>query len=113
MSSESCTPSISAQTGLAVITRNEVDPHSIGAGRHVTVAPANWTAGTSPYTFTALPYDCVFVITTVGGMTALTMDSQALFNGTFSVGQLVYVGAGHSLIATWATTAPHFQVIPQ
>lgn len=112
LAGESATPSISAQTGLAVITRNELDPHPVTGNRHVTVPKGAWTAGTSPYTFTALPYDCVFVITTTGGMTALTLDGQALFNGSFSIGQQVYVGAGHSLIATWATTAPVFEVLP-
>ena len=71
------------------------------------------TAGTSPYTFPLLPYDAIYVITTVGGMTALTLDSQALFGGTFAVGQQIYVGANHALIATWATTASIFQVLPE
>jgi hypothetical protein len=108
----SCTPSISAQTGIAVITSNEIDVHGLGAGRHVTVPAGSWTAGTSPYTFAALPYDAVWVLTTVGGMTALTLDGQALFNASFAVGNMIYVAAGHSLVATWATTAPVFQVLP-
>jgi hypothetical protein len=57
----------------------------------VTVPKAAWTAGTSPYTFAAQPFDATFVITTVGGMTALTLDGQAIFNGSFSVGQQVSV----------------------
>ena len=78
----------------------------------MTVPKGSWTAGASPFTFTPLAYPAIFVVTTVAGMTALTLDGQALFNGAFSVGQQVYVGAGHSLIATWATTAPVFQVLP-
>ena len=75
-------------------------------------AKSSVTAGTSPYTFPLLPYDAVYVITTVGGMTALTLDGQALFNATFSVGQQIYVAANHTLIATWAATAPVFEILP-
>lgn len=70
------------------------------------------TAGSSPYTFPTLPYDAVYVITTVGGMSALTLDTQSLFNGSFTVGQQVYVAARHTLIATWTTTAPVFEILP-
>lgn len=112
LAGRSSAPSITAQTGLAVITGNELNPQSL-SGWHVTVPAAAWTAGTSPYSFPQLPYACVFVITAAGGMTSLTLDGQALFGGSFSAGQQVYVGAGHSLVATWATTAPVFQVLPQ
>lgn len=71
------------------------------------------TAGTSPYTLPPLPYDAIYVITTVGGMTALTLDGQALFNASFSVGQQIYVAAGHTLVATWASNASVFKVLPQ
>lgn len=99
--------------GLAVVTSGEQDETGSSTGvKHVTAAPAATSAGASPYTFTPLLYPAVYVITTVGGMTALTLDGQALFNGSFSIGQQVYVGAGHSLVATWATTAPVFQVLP-
>ena len=112
LTSQTSVPVISTQAGMNVITMNELDPQSQGPGRHVTVPPGSWTAGTSPYTFTALPYAATFVITTVGGMTALTLDGQALFNASFTVGQQVLVPAGHSVIATWATTAPVFRVLP-
>jgi len=73
-------------------------------------------AGRSPYTFPALPYPAIYVITTTGRMTALTLDGQALFGGVFSAGQQVYVGANHTLIATWATilpvNAPVFEILP-
>ena len=49
------------------------------------VSTSSATAGSSPYTFPALPYDAVYVITAVGGMAALTLDAQALFDGSFSV----------------------------
>ena len=77
------------------------------------VAISSVTAGTSPYSFAALPFDAVYVITTVGGMTALKLNTQALFNGSFSVGQNVFVGANNTLQATWATTAPVFEIVPQ
>ena len=68
------------------------------------------TAGTSPFTFT-YPYKTIFVITTIGGMSSLTLDGQALFNGVFALGQIIYVGAMHPLIATWTATAPIFEVL--
>ena len=46
-------------------------------------------------------------------MSALTLDGHALFNGSFSVGQDVYVTAGHTLVPTFTGTAPVFEVIPQ
>jgi Pectate lyase superfamily protein len=101
---------------IAVISKYEVDRTGLYTPTHVLhVAPAKFasTAGTSPFTFTVNQYDCVYVLTTVGGMTALTLDGQALFNGSFSVGQTIFVGAGHKLIATWATTAPVFEILPQ
>jgi hypothetical protein len=69
------------------------------------------TAGASPYTFPLLPYDAIYVITTVGGMTALTLDGQSLAPIS-AVGDQISVPANHTLIATWATTAPVFEVIP-
>jgi hypothetical protein len=73
------------------------------------------TAGTSPYTF-QLPYNAIFVITTVGGMTVLAVEgrsgSQAIFNGSFSVGQNFFVPAQTQVIVTWSTTAPVFEIIP-
>lgn len=95
-----------------VITKYEQDETGSTASRHITVAASSSTAGTSPYSYVGMPYARVFVITTVGGMTALTLDGQALFNGSFSVGQSIFVGAGHTLIATWATTAPVFELLP-
>jgi hypothetical protein len=44
-------------------------------------------------------------------MTVLTLDGQALFGGVFSVGQIVYVPAMHPLIATWAASAPVFEIL--
>jgi hypothetical protein len=101
---------------IAVISKYEIDRTGLYSPTHVLhVAPAKFasTAGTSPFTFVVNQYDCVYVLTTVGGMTALTLDGQALFNGSFTVGQQIYVGAGHTLIATWATTAPIFEILPQ
>ena len=76
------------------------------------VAIFSVTSGASPYTFPLLPYNAVYVLTTIGGMSALTLDGQALFNATFSIGQQVYVAANHTLTATWATTAPVFAILP-
>ncbi len=75
------------------------------------VAKSSITAGTSPYTLPLLPYDAIYVITTVGGMTALTLDGQALAP-IAAVGDNYYVAANHTLIATWATTAPIFEILP-
>jgi hypothetical protein len=72
-------------------------------------APA--TAGSSPYTFPYLPYKTIYVLTTIAGMTALTLDGQALFGGVFAVGQQILVGPMHPLIATWAATAPVFEIM--
>ncbi len=112
LTTQSSSPNAATLAGLAVITSREINNKNIATGWHVTPAPASLTAGASPYTFPQWPYDVLLVLTTVGGMTALTLDGQALFNGSFSVGQVVPVKAGHTLVATWATTAPVFQVIP-
>ena len=75
------------------------------------IAASSSSAGASPYTY-QLQYDAIFVITDVGGMTSLALDGQELYNGTYSVGQPITVHAMHSLVATWATTAPTFQILP-
>jgi hypothetical protein len=72
---------------------------------------ASQTAGTSPFTFPWLPYNTIYVLKTIAGMTALTLDGQALFGGVFAVGQTFFVGAMHTLIATWAATAPVFEIL--
>lgn len=104
------TYSLSAKTGLAVISRNENDPRSYGASAHVTVPAASMTAGTSPYTYPVQPFDCVYICTSAGGMTGLTLDGTAISTST---GVPIRVEAYHALIATWATTAPVFRCIPQ
>ena len=75
------------------------------------VSKSSATAGSSPYTFPALPYDAVYVITTVGGLSALTLDGTAVAP-IAAVGDQFYVAANHVLIATWAATAPVFEILP-
>ncbi|MGA8604973.1 MAG: right-handed parallel beta-helix repeat-containing protein [Thermoplasmata archaeon] len=69
------------------------------------------TAGASIYTFPLLPFDAVYVMTTVGGISALTLDGQGL-GSSFFPGLQVFVGANHTLTAKWATTAPVFSILP-
>lgn len=107
------TYSLTAKTGIVVRTENEVDTIGWGANAHVTVPKAAVVAGASPFTYPLQPFDCYYVLTAVAGLSALTLDGQALFGGVFVVGQSVYVGANHSLVATWAGAAPTFELIPQ
>lgn len=109
------TYSLTARTGVAVITHDEQDPQTGFAGaRHVTVPAGPLTAGASPYTFPVQPFDAIYVLTTLGGMTALTLDGISVLQPTPAnqVGIPIFVGRQKSLIATWATTAPVFQVLP-
>lgn len=103
------TYSLSAKTGIAVFTRDEVDARGFGTSAHVKVPNAALVAGASPYTFPSYPFECVYVCTTVGGMTGLTLNGVAV---SIVVGVPIFAGVNSVLIATWVTTAPTFNVIP-
>jgi hypothetical protein len=100
---------VSTRTGMAVLTRDEVDTQGTYAGRHVTPANGTVTAGASPFTFGAQPFDCIYTCTTVGGMTALSLNGVAT---AVAANIPIFVRASSTLIATWATTAPTFTVCP-
>ncbi len=74
-------------------------------------APANTalTAGASPYTFPTYPYDAMILIGSTGGMTSLAVKGTGI---STSAGSTFFVKAGTSVVATWATTAPTFEIIP-
>jgi parallel beta-helix repeat protein len=75
-------------------------------------APSNGvlTAGASPWSSTVQTVDCLVVLTTVAGITALTLKGVAL---PMTLGSSFFLKAGQFFIATWATTAPVFTFIPQ
>lgn len=99
----------SGANGCAIITSNELDVTGYGTNRHVTVPPTSFNAGASPYTLPAYPFDVTVVITTVNGLSAMTLDSTAV---AITVGSSIRVPSGHTLIMTWAVTAPVIEVIP-
>lgn len=113
LTAQSSSPNAATLAGFAIITSREINDKNIASGWHVAPAPVSLTAGATPYTFPQWPYDVLLVMTSLGDMSALTLDGQALFNGTFSIGQMISVRAGHTLVATYTSTAPVFQVIPQ
>ena len=67
------------------------------------------TAGASPYTLLTYQYDAMITITATGGMTGLTVNGVSV---STSVGSSFFVKPGTTVVATWATTAPTFEVIP-
>jgi hypothetical protein len=102
--------SVVTRTGMAVMTRDEVDTQGTYAGRHVMPATGSLTAGASPHTFPTLPFDVNYICTTPGGMTALSSRGIAC---SISAGIPVPVKAGTAVLtATWTTTAPTFAVCP-
>ncbi len=74
-------------------------------------APANaaLTAGASPYTFPTYPYDANFVVTSAGGMTNFSIKGVEM---PITTNTTVFVKAGTTVAATWATTAPTFEIVP-
>jgi hypothetical protein len=82
-----------------------------------TFAATSQTAGANAWTSTALPYDSIWVVTTIGGATNIILDGSGgtgigVPAGTFQVGMNFFVGAGHVVYVTWATTAPVFAIRP-
>lgn len=77
----------------------------------VSPAASAVTAGASPYTFPVVAYDTTVFITTVNGLSALTLDGNTV--APIAVNDWVYVPANHTLIATWAVTAPVFEIDPR
>jgi hypothetical protein len=75
-------------------------------------APANvvMTAGASPWTPKPLNFDCLYVVTSTGGLSALTTNGISLQT---SVNAAFFLRAGKTFTATWATTAPAFTCVPQ
>lgn len=74
--------------------------------------PANvvMTAGASPWTSKPMNFDCLYVVTTAGGLTALTTNGVSLQT---SASTAFFLGAGKSFSATWANKAPALTCIPQ
>ena len=69
------------------------------------------TAGASPWTATTLNFiDATWLLGTANGITGITLDG---FTVSISPNTPIFVKAGHTLIVTWATTAPVFTVISQ
>jgi hypothetical protein len=82
------------------------------SGSPIGYAPANnpLMAGPSPWTSTAQITDSLVVLTTVAGITALTVGGVTM---PITANSSFFLKAGHQFIATWATTAPVFTFIPQ
>lgn len=75
-------------------------------------APANvvTTAGASPWAAKPLNFDCLYVVTAAGGLSALTTGGVSL---QASAGTSFFIGAGRTFAATWAGAAPVFTCVPQ
>jgi hypothetical protein len=82
------------------------------SGSPIGYAPANnpLTAGASPWTSTPQITDSLVVLTTIGGISALTVSGVVL---PTTVTSSFFLKAGHSFVATWTVTAPVFTFIPQ
>lgn len=68
------------------------------------------TAGASAYTVPAQPYPYIFLLQAANGISAMTLDGVAV---PITINQPILVNPGHTLIVTWATTAPTFKELPQ
>lgn len=78
---------------------------------NLTVANHQVTAGASPYTYTnndGVPE--LVMITTVGGLSALTYKGQT--GAAITAGIPFLLGPGETMVFTWTTTAPVFQALP-
>jgi hypothetical protein len=102
---------ISSASGQVVLSRDEIDAGSYGAGRHVTPPKASITAGSSPYSYGPYPFDAVLVVTTAGSASAVTLGGQSI-GSSLSSNQVIYLPRGNILQVTWATTAPVLEVVP-
>lgn len=76
----------------------------------LSISNSSVIAGISPYTFPLLGYDSEYVLTTVGGLTSLTVNGQTR-TPMNTIGNGVTVFANQPVVATWATTAPVFEII--
>lgn len=97
---------------LTSVLLQTVRPTSFYAAHNIGYNPpsvSSLAAGSSPYTFPALPYDAVYVLRAANGIRQLTLDGQDL---AMTVGMPVFVGANHALTAAWALTAPVFEILP-
>jgi hypothetical protein len=75
------------------------------------VAKFAQTAGGSPYSFKA-HYDCTIVITSIPGtISSITIGGQTILNGSYAVGNTFHLPANVTMVVTWATTAPVFEVV--
>lgn len=74
------------------------------------VSSSSITAGTSPYTFPTQPYKRRLVLTTANGISALTLNGTSI---SISPNIPIEIIPTDTLIATWATTAPIFEEIPE
>jgi hypothetical protein len=108
--SGSAPSAVSNQTlssGQTILAKNIKFINNNYAGN--TFAEYSVTAGTSPYTFPLLPNDTIYILTTANGISGLTLDGQSV---TTTANIRIFVGAGHTLVATWSSTASVFEVIP-
>lgn len=67
------------------------------------------TAGASPFTIPAKPYPYLYQLLAANGLTTSTLDGATIPN-TVNLPILVY--PGHTVVLTWATTAPTYKVLP-
>jgi hypothetical protein len=68
------------------------------------------TAGASPFTIPQQGYNYLFVLQAANGLSSATLDGVTV---TLTANVPVPMKAGHTLILTWATTAPTYKVVPQ
>lgn len=72
--------------------------------------PGTVTAGASPYTDPAQAYPYLFELEALNGGTAITLDAVTMPTTAHIP---ILVNPGHTLILTWAATAPTYKRIPQ
>jgi len=97
----------SVTTKVSVVGANDIVEGNVG---YNPVASATFTAGASPYTYTnADHYTENVVLTTVGGISALTCNGIA--GWAITLGSTCTLWPGQTMAITWSTTAPVFTKI--
>ena len=78
-------------------------------GYNPQAATTGETAGVSPFTVPLKPYDRVVSVTTLNGISAMTLDGTAV---SILIDVPIFVAANHTLVMTWAVTAPLYAELP-
>ena len=96
--------------GITTPVAGEINFKELRGNSGYAPASPDLTAGVSPWTSIAQPHDCLVVLKTPNGISALTIGGANL---PITAGTNFFLKSGRLFIATWTGTAPVFSYIQQ